>query len=115
MNENKDTNPPAIKRLNGAKVRSLAEARERLALLLSKAVVEKNDDKEIAGLTNYIGNTMLEHCGEFLGAWQLASTEYQPLVLAIGKLLSRASAAIAPAPAIETEIVDAKPQPEVAK
>lgn len=103
---------PNIKRLTPQVVRDLAEANERLAALISKKVVEKNDDKETAGLANYIGNTMLEHCREFLGSWQIAQQEYQPLILAVGKLLMRASAAVTPPPPIETEEVKA---PEVVK
>jgi hypothetical protein len=87
---------PKLKRLTPQAIRDLTEAHQRLIALSSKAIVEKNDDKEVAGLANYIGNTMLEHAPEFIGAWQVAQGEYQPLVLAVGKLLMRASAVMAP-------------------
>lgn len=93
------------KRLTPQIIRNLAEARERLADLNSKKIVEKGADQEIAGLVNFIGNTMLDHASEFLGAWQLTHMEYQPLIIAVGKLLMRASAAVAPPPVIEAEEV----------
>lgn len=101
MNET-NTKP---KRLTPQIIRNLAEAHARLVDLGSKKIVEKGDDKETAGLANFIGNTMLDYAPEFLGAWQLTHMEYQPLIIAVGKLLMRASAAVAPPPTIEAEEV----------
>lgn len=84
-----DQTPP----LDQQSFNSIAGAFSRLQQLVDKSLVTGVGDtsqQEREKLIEYLATEMLAHCGEFLGAWVLANSEYLPLLRSIQAVAKRA-------------------------
>jgi len=70
-------------------IANLTQAAKRLADLLNSAILTKESDAEKAGLAQMVGNFMLDHAFEFIGAWNVLHFEYQPLIRGTASLFHR--------------------------
>lgn len=89
MNKTSDT----IQQLDQQSFNAIAGAFSRLQQLGDKKLAtgaEDNSQQEKEKLIEYLATEMLAHCGEFLGAWVLANSEYLPLLRSIQAVAKRA-------------------------
>lgn len=79
--------PPA--RLNAALATEIGGALERWHTLRNQAIKTPTSDAEVAGLTEYLANRLLEFAPELLGCWFVVRNEYEPLIGTIATVMNR--------------------------
>jgi len=83
-----DKNKP-VAPITANDIANLTQAAKRLTDLLDSPILTKESDAEKAGLAQMIGNFMLDHAFEFIGAWNVLHFEYQPLIRGTAALFHR--------------------------
>ncbi len=87
----------------------IATAYGRLLDIKASVIKTPNHDVEAKGLVEFLANIFIEHAPDFLGAWHVVKTEYEPLANAMSILYPRMHALHAQRVALSQP----KPQAEV--
>lgn len=99
------TTPNLPAPISTSDIARLTVSTKRLSDLLQSNIVTKEGDSEKAALAQSIGNFMLDHAYEFIGAWNVLHFEYQPLIRGTAALNHRAAMLTEPSPAPKLSIV----------
>lgn len=86
-------NEQTVKQLDTQSFNEIAAAFARLQHLGDKNIAASpgdNTQQEREQLIEYLATEMLAHCGELLGAWVLANSEYLPLLRSLQAVAKRA-------------------------
>jgi hypothetical protein len=89
MSENATTPEVRKPNLTFAQFQEVATAYGRLLDIKASAIKTVNHDAEAKGLVEFLANIFIEHAPDFLGAWHVVKTEYEPLANAMSILYPR--------------------------
>lgn len=91
--------------LTPEEAQQLMQAIKRYSELQDQKIITPKAEAERAGLLQHLQTQLVVHSSEFLGCWIAVTREYQPLVMALRGIFSRANLVMVPRPNQGTDAV----------